>query len=103
MELGNESDYTETNSKIKWTASEPAVDGEFEQLTNEWIAAMNNLKKYQRQEEKQKNRAEALQKVVQESRLAMDSWNRYSISVRGTSPHVYGILREAGIVIEFAT
>ena len=37
------------------------------------------------------------------ARLAVDSCNRYSISVRGASPEVYGILREADIVKEFAT
>ena len=33
----------------------------------------------------------------------MEDYNRYSISVRGATPETYGILKEADIVMEFAT
>ena len=103
MELGNESDHEENHSKIKSTAPKPAVDGEFEKLTGTWIAAAEQLETYQKQPEKKPEAdVEGLKKAVKETRLAMDSGNRYSISVRGSSPDVYNILREAGIVEEFA-
>jgi hypothetical protein len=38
-----------------------------------------------------------LKKKMHDPRLAVDSCNRYSISVRGISPDVYGILRKANI------
>jgi hypothetical protein len=43
------------------------------------------------------------QRVVKEARLAMDTYNRYSIAVRGTSADEYGILHKANIEIAFAT
>ena len=44
-----------------------------------------------------------LKKKVYDARLYADSYNRYSISVRGASPEVYGILHSANIVREFRT
>jgi hypothetical protein len=105
MELGNESNYRENCSKIKSKAPEPVVDGKFEELTDAWIVAVKDLETYQKRPKQEKNEAtiEALKMKLKERRLALDSYNRYSISVRGASPDVYGILREAGIVKEFAT
>jgi hypothetical protein len=41
--------------------------------------------------------------AIEEARTTMDSCNRYAVFVRGTTPDVYGILENAGIVKEFAT
>ncbi|KAK2463806.1 hypothetical protein APHAL10511_004111 [Amanita phalloides] len=76
MELGNESEHQATGSKINCEASEPPT------------------------EKAQKKHLEGLQK---EARFAVDSCNRHLISVRGISPDVYGILRDARITQEFAT
>ena len=43
------------------------------------------------------------QKEAKEARAAMDTYNRYTIAVRGVSPDVYGILRMAKIETEFET
>jgi len=39
--------------------------------------------------------------AVKDSRIAMDSFNKFSVSIRGSSASVYGILREAGIETQF--
>jgi hypothetical protein len=41
--------------------------------------------------------------VIEDAQRAVDSYNRYSISVRGGSPEVYQILNMANITNEFAT
>jgi hypothetical protein len=96
------------------SSSKPAPDGQFEKLTDEWIAAAKQLellrkKKVGKKKVGKKKVAKAKEKVaeqravVAEKRMAMDSCNRFSIFVRGASPEVYGILREAGIANQFAT
>jgi hypothetical protein len=156
MELGNESHYKGNNSKIRYTTSEPPVDGKFGKLCDAWDAAVKTLESYRRQSKQQKETFEKLKKEAKDARLAMDScnryssdefgklcdaWdaavktlesyrrqskqqketleklkkeandarfamdscNRYSLSARGISQDVYGILRDAGIEKEFAT
>jgi hypothetical protein len=103
MELGKESNYQENQSKIKSMASEPVGDGEFEELSGGLMTAVTDLETHQKQPTKDRATTERLKKKVKEARLAVDSCNMYSISVRGASPDVYGILREANIVKEFAT
>jgi hypothetical protein len=97
LELGNESEYQETRSKIKTTASKRVGRDQFQKLIDEWISA---LKKHQKQTKETLKKLEA---AVTEARSAIESCNRYSIFVRGTSPEVYGILNEAGIAKEFKT
>ena len=103
MELGNESRYNDNGSMIKCAASEPPADGEFGILCDAWNAAAEKLETYRREKNIQNETLEDLKKKTNDARLAVDSCNRYSISVRGASPHVYGILREADIANEFAT
>jgi hypothetical protein len=103
MELGNESHYKGNNSKIRYTTSEPPVDGEFGKLCDAWDAAVKTLESYRRQSKQQKETLEKLKKEANDARFAMDSCNRYSLSARGISQDVYGILRDADIEKEFAT
>ena len=98
MELGCEQCFKSNGTKIKYLASEPLADGAFRTLHKAWDAAAKNLKT-----STNKDAAPALKKAVKEARLAVDSYNRYSISVRGISPDEYGILRTAKIAKEFAT
>ncbi|KAF8525579.1 hypothetical protein BU17DRAFT_74439 [Hysterangium stoloniferum] len=106
MELGNESNYQENHSKIISMACKPVVDGEFEELFSHFAAAVKTLHSHRNQErgKKAKNAKETKEtKRMQELHLAIDSYNRYSISVRGASPEVYQIIKKADIVHEFAT
>jgi hypothetical protein len=103
MELGNESRYKENNSKIRYLISEPPVDGEFGNLCDVWDAAVKKLESYRRRRKHRKETLEKLKKAANDARLAIDSCNRYSLSVRGISQDVYGILRDAHIEKEFAT
>ncbi|KAK2464634.1 hypothetical protein APHAL10511_003327 [Amanita phalloides] len=100
MELGNESKYQDTHSKIKCEASEPPADGEFAKLYDSWKASTDKLEAHDGKEKDQKNVLEQSQK---QARLAVDSCNRYLISVRGISRDVYGILQDAGIAEQFVT
>jgi hypothetical protein len=101
LELGNESSYKATNTKIKVTASEPTVRGRFKTLSDDCFEATKRLTAYRRRGKKTKATLEKRKKDAQEKRLAMDLYNRYSISVRGASPDVYGILKAVGIAQEF--
>jgi predicted aldo/keto reductase-like oxidoreductase len=103
MELGTESHYKETNSKIKYATSEPPADGDFEDLCDAWDAAVKKLETYRKGRKPQKKTLEKLKKAANDARVAMDSCNRYSLSVRGVSEGVYGVLRSADVVKEFAT
>jgi hypothetical protein len=99
MELGNEE---RKPLKIKPTASEPVGDGEFEELPDKLITAVKDPESHKRQPKKLEADTERLKRKVKEARLAVDSCNRYSISVPGASGDVYGILSRANIVSEFA-
>jgi hypothetical protein len=101
LELGNESSYKATNTKIKVTAPEPTARGRFKTLSDDFFNAVKRLATYQRRNKKKKATLEKRKKDVQEKRLAMDLYNRYSISVRGASPDVYGILEAVDIAQEF--
>ena len=103
MELGNESYYKDSGSQIKYAASEPPPDGKFETLCDLWDAAVKKLDNYGRRKKTKKDTLEKLKKAANDARFAMDSCNRYSVSVRGVSQAVYGILRKANIAKEFAT
>ena len=104
LELGNESEYQETRSKIKTTASKRVGRDQFQKLIDEWISALKKHQKQTKVEGKQdKETLKKLEAAVTEAKLVIESCNRYSIFVRGTSPEVYGILNEARIAKEFKT
>jgi hypothetical protein len=103
MELGNESSYQDTQSKIKTIGSQPLSDGGLRTLTDNWVVAKVNLLKYRNTASPEKKIVEKLKKDVELRQLAMEGYNRYSIFARGASPDVYGILNEANIAKEFAT
>jgi hypothetical protein len=103
MELGSESCYRASGSKIQCAASKTPVDDEFSCLSDAWDEAVKKLETYRRRKKTTKATREKLKKAADNARRAMDSCNRYSISARGVSPDVYNILREANIVTEFTT
>src|SRR6266511_5294537 len=99
MELGNNSKYQESNSKIKTVAPEPAVDGDFARLTAKFTDDLQKFELYKTQAKQElkhlkesalqrtlANKKKVLQKTEKEfeekmksSRQAKDSCNRYSI------------------------
>lgn len=106
LELGNESCHQKTGSQIKVTPSPPLVTGQFENLQNQWMSAVQRLREYRKMKTKKvgKDSVEVvLLKELEDRQVAMDAYNRFTISVRGASPEVYGVLKEANIVEEFAT
>jgi hypothetical protein len=103
LELGNESSYKATHSKIKVTAPEPTAHGQFQALINEWLVATTKLATLRNDPRQTKAAIEKQKKEVEKKRLAMDLYNRYSVSVRGASPEVYGILKSVGIEKAFST
>ena len=105
MELGNESRYQATQSKIRCTGSKAPGGDEFRKLTMDWIAAVQALRDQQKANKKgvKSAKVKKLKAVVEEKRRVMDSYNRFTISVRGVSSDVYGILKKARISDQFAT
>ena len=106
FELGNESAHLTTRSNIKVTIPKSAAEGEFQELTRNWLDAAKSLEEYQKRKPKKKRKDPKLvemQRAVKETRLAMDAYNRYSIAIRGASANVYGILRKANVETAFAT
>ena len=110
LELGNESAHKETNSKIE-VKSQPAPAGAtFQTLVDSYVAAEKDLEDYRskqldayRQRKRKDPMEEKMRKVVLDARSEMDNFNRYAISIRGATPEVYGILKEANVVKEFAS
>jgi hypothetical protein len=102
MELGSESNYKGL-SKIKPTPSGTTADGEFSKLTTVLATAQLQYVLGLQQVGRKKKDAEFEKQAVRDAQLAVDSYNRYSLSVRGASPEVYGILKTANIADEFAT
>ena len=105
MELGNESNY-KGYSKIKATPSGSTADGKFLELTTALATAVQeHALRLQQVGKKKKGDAELerLKKAIGDAQLAVDSYNRYSISVRGASPKVYQVLQTANIDEAFAT
>ena len=64
---------------------------------------MKILETYRKGRNIQKDNLKRLQKEANNARLAVDSCNCFSISIRGDSQHVYDILRPARIDKEFAS
>ncbi|KAK2465753.1 hypothetical protein APHAL10511_002297 [Amanita phalloides] len=122
MELGCESDYQGCpTKKIKPTTFRLTNDDRFSRLKIDLALAEQRHGVHElRQQELEKsvvagNREQLMQelknmkKLVKEAKQVVDSYNhqfdsynRYSISVRGASPDVYHILKEAKITEEFA-
>lgn len=103
LELGNETNHQKSGSRIQTTP--PADCGEFEDLQNEWLSSVKSLQGYKLQKTGKKRDAEEVRllKDVEVKQVAMDAYNRFTVSVRGTSPEVYGVLNAAKIANEFAT
>ena len=110
LELGNESRHKESNSKIE-VKSQPAPAGAtFQTLVDDYVTAEKDLEDYRSKQlytggkKKGQDPMEAkMRKVVLDAQNEMDNFNRYAISIRGATPEVYGILKEANIVKEFAS
>jgi hypothetical protein len=103
LELGNESTFEDTRSKIRTTASGPLSCEELRQLMGEWTAAVDELRRYRKSESPTKTKVNELNEAIQRRRLAMEDCNRYSIFVRGASAETYGILDKANVAVPFAT
>ena len=117
MELGCESCFKENRSKIKYKVSGPLDDGKLRKYRVAHGKAAQKLKTYvenalvQKKRKTQKDTREetweetikTLKEEADKTQLAIESCYRYSISVRGTSPDVYGILDKANIANEFKT
>ncbi|KAF8806748.1 hypothetical protein BYT27DRAFT_7223930 [Phlegmacium glaucopus] len=108
LELGNDSDYGATKSKIKVTTPTSTMEDEFQILRQNWLTAIEALEQYQashpeKKRKKQDPKLVKKQDDVKKERLALDAYNRYSIAVRGALPSVYGTLVTAKVEREFAT
>jgi hypothetical protein len=101
LELGNESEHKGISSKVKLTFPEPLEDGAFEKLVKEWYTAATKLEDARKTGSKEE--IKKWQAVVKTKQRAMDLYNRYTISIRGASPQVYGILTKANIETQFQT
>jgi hypothetical protein len=101
FELGNDTDHKATKSKIKVTTPTPTPT--FQELRENWMAAVKALEDYQKKLGKKCRDPKLVekQKEVKEKKLAMDAYNRYTIAVRGASSNVYGILTKAKVEKEF--
>src|SRR5690348_10751865 len=87
---------------MKWTAARPLPDNKFVELIENWNWDLNNLRNSQKQKKRPaKADIKRLEEAVQNSWLAMDSYNRYVMAARGASSDVYGILLEVAVEKEF--
>lgn len=103
MELGYESSFQGTQSKIRVAVSPQLPDGEFRKRCEAYSRVMADLLEHRQKRSRDHESIKKLKEDVDEKREAMNDCNRYSIFVRGASPSTYGILNRAGIVDEFAT
>ncbi len=102
MELGTESHFQQTKDQIQLIPSPPLSDSGFKELHCAWVSAVDRLRDYRTKHRRSRkdSREKKLMQHIKNARAEMDSYNRYSISVRGLN--VYGALTEANIVDEFA-
>jgi len=104
MELGTETNHQETRSKIKSVAfTLPQEREAFKELIDKWVAAADALETYRQHPNPTRKEIKRLKAVVEKKRLAMDSFNRYFVGVRGATAHTYGILTTAQVKDSFAT
>ena len=110
LELGSESRHQKTSTLFQVLTPSALVNGKFEDLQQKWISALQELKDYKHEKlktRKRKGRKDAqqvqLQEALEKIRSEMDAYNRYTISIRGASSEVYGVLKKANIETEFAT
>ena len=103
MELGNNSSFRDTGSQIMTTVPGPTSHGQLRKLVIDWEDAVDELARCQRDKTVTKTGIDKLNHDIKLKRLAMEQYNRYSVFIRGASPTVYNILKEADIVNEFAT
>jgi hypothetical protein len=75
----------------------------FQNLRSAWAKANEELRLYHEKPAAQRElrRDRELKDKVESCRRDMESWNRYSLCVRGASPEAYGILEEADITVAF--
>jgi hypothetical protein len=92
LELGNDSNYWDTKSKIWSIPFEPEVT--YPALVRQLDAATELM---------DDGTPRKSQGKINEIRQAMDSYNKYSVFIRGASPATYGILKTVGIENAFAT
>jgi hypothetical protein len=104
MEFDTESVHQETSSKICSAIPDSASDdSQFRSRLSDWMTAVSGLAQEKQRKTANQAHLKQLQRNVDEKRFAMDSCNRYSIAIRGSSDEVYGILKTAQIAREFAT
>ena len=88
--------------------AEATEKDKFQKLTESHLVAVKALWDYQAQEgqpvkERTDLKLVKKQKEVKETRVTMDSYNRYTLAVCGVSTDIYGILHKPNIETEFAT
>jgi hypothetical protein len=110
MELGAESCHRSTGTRFQVKSPQPLVEGKFEDLWNKWISAQQCLQEHKSQQgETRKRKAGKDHKEVQllgdiaDTQVAMETYNRFTICVRGASEEVYGVLKTANVAQAFAT
>lgn len=107
LEFGNNSCHRSTNSQIKITT--PKNPGSFSSLEYDYLSAVRNLGHYEtianaQTVKQRRDPAKAtLRKAVQDTWLAMNDYNRYTIAIRGSSSDEYGILKNPQLNEQFAT
>jgi hypothetical protein len=101
IEFGTESLYKESKSKILVTASTRPEHGTLERLTIDWVAAVAALETFEAQKSQDKKKHVQLKKNVDDARKQMDSCYRFTLSIRGSSSEVYGILQKTNIEFQF--
>ena len=107
LELGNKAAHGTTGSKIKvMVPKSQAAEGESQKLAGNWLAAAESLQRHQQQKPEQgyaEPKWAEKQSALQEARLALNAYNRYTIVVHGAEAEVYDVLRLAGVEFEFGT
>ncbi|TFK75164.1 hypothetical protein BDN72DRAFT_561208 [Pluteus cervinus] len=96
MELGTETMFKATQTKLKVQVPSRSPDISFQDLLDEYVAA-ERAYAVALEAKVSRGQADALRAAYKEARSNLDNYNRYEIHVRGASPATYGILKAAGI------
>jgi hypothetical protein len=100
LELGSETFYRSTKSKIQHAKFVPNEQVQFRNLRAAWLTAQEKLTEHL-SKKASKHELHELKVAAKEARQAMDRYNQWSIHARGASPEVYGILDKTKITTEF--
>ena len=105
IELGTEVKHKTTQSAIEAVAGSPSGEV-YSSLVSKWTQSVNELAEYEKglkrgQKRGKDEMGDLKRQEVKTRREAMDGFERYSISVRGTS--AYKVLQAANITQEFET